>query len=161
MEKRRREQLRRQKQQDKERPWLQRVAQKQTNRQDGKDSDPAGIVPEPQPGDSLKIGMRCTTPVRFVSHRSCIRLQDGRVASRVLTRRLNMAWQLPKSQNTPPALPACSSRSAVTRTQSRSVIPAHAVTPPGISHRKITGPWRIRHRLRPGRIPLSRQFCLA
>src|SRR5215831_3103966 len=81
--------------------------------------------------------MRCTTPVRFVSHRSCIRLQDGRVASRVLTRRLNMAWQLPKSQNTPPALPACSSRSAVTRTQSRSVIPAHAVTPPGISHRKL------------------------
>ena len=37
MEKRRREQLRRQKQQDKERPWLQRVAQKQTNWQDGKD----------------------------------------------------------------------------------------------------------------------------
>ena len=41
MEKRRREQLRRQKQQDKERRRLQRVAQKQTNRQDGKDSDPA------------------------------------------------------------------------------------------------------------------------
>jgi len=53
MEKRRREQIRRQKQQDKERRRLQRVAQKQTNRQDGKDSDPAGIVPEAQPGRIL------------------------------------------------------------------------------------------------------------
>jgi hypothetical protein len=53
MEKRRREQIRRQKQQDKERRRLQRVAQKQTNRQDGKDSDPAGIAPEPQPGRIL------------------------------------------------------------------------------------------------------------
>ena len=53
MEKRRREQVRRQKQQDKERRRLQRIAQKQVNRQDGKDSDLAGIVPGPQPGQIL------------------------------------------------------------------------------------------------------------
>ena len=53
MEKRRREQIRRQKQQDKERRRLQRVAQKQANRQYSKDSDPVGIVPEPQPGRTL------------------------------------------------------------------------------------------------------------
>ena len=53
MEKRRREQIRRQKQQDKERRRPQRVAQKQTNRQAGKDSDPAGVVPEQQPGRTL------------------------------------------------------------------------------------------------------------
>lgn len=63
MEKRRREQLRRQKQQDKERRRLQRVAQKQTNRQDGKDSDPGGIVAEPQPGRTLRRPVCATTPV--------------------------------------------------------------------------------------------------
>jgi hypothetical protein len=53
MEKRRREQIRRQKQQDKERRRLQRVAQKQANPQDGKGSEPAGVVPETQPGRTL------------------------------------------------------------------------------------------------------------
>jgi hypothetical protein len=55
MEKRRREQLRKQKAQDKEQRRVQRVAQNRLDREHkgGKDSDLEGIVPGPQPGQII------------------------------------------------------------------------------------------------------------
>ncbi len=54
MEKRQREKVRREKQMDKERRKAQRAAQKQQRALKGeKDSDLAGIVPGPQPGQII------------------------------------------------------------------------------------------------------------
>lgn len=54
MEKRQRERVRRQKQQDKERRRAQRVAERQERAlKGGKDSDLAGMVPGPQPGQII------------------------------------------------------------------------------------------------------------
>ena len=54
MEKRQRERVRREKQLDKERRKAQRVAQKQQQAlKGGKDSDLAGMVPGPQPGQII------------------------------------------------------------------------------------------------------------
>jgi hypothetical protein len=54
MEKRQRERVRREKQLDKERRKAQRVAQKQQRAfKGGKDSDLAGMVPGPQPGQII------------------------------------------------------------------------------------------------------------
>lgn len=56
MEKRRREQLRKQKQQDKHQRRVQRVAEKQKREPGaGKDADLEGIVPGPQPGQILDV----------------------------------------------------------------------------------------------------------
>jgi len=55
MEKRRREQLRKQKQQDKQQRRAQRAAERQKRElEGGKDSDLAGIVPGPQPGQIIE-----------------------------------------------------------------------------------------------------------
>jgi len=53
MEKRQRERVRREKQQDKERRRVQRAAQKQQRVNRGKDSDLAGMVAGPQPGQII------------------------------------------------------------------------------------------------------------
>ena len=53
MEKRRHEQVRRQKQQDKKLRKAQREAQKEAERKLGKDADLAGMVPGPQPGQII------------------------------------------------------------------------------------------------------------
>lgn len=54
MEKRQRERVRRQKQQDKERRRAQRVAERQERAlKGGNDSDLAGMVPGPQPGQII------------------------------------------------------------------------------------------------------------
>ncbi|HUO05894.1 MAG TPA: hypothetical protein VMU16_11925 [Candidatus Binataceae bacterium] len=56
MEKRQRERVRRQKQQDKERRRVQRVAEKQERPpKDGKDPDLEGMVPGPQPGQVIDL----------------------------------------------------------------------------------------------------------
>jgi len=55
VEKRQRERARRQKQQDKERRRDQRVAEKRQQVKDGKDSDLAGMVPVPQPGQIIDL----------------------------------------------------------------------------------------------------------
>ncbi len=55
MEKRRREQLRKQKQQDKEHRRAQRAAERQKRElEGGKDADLEGIVPGPQPGQIIE-----------------------------------------------------------------------------------------------------------
>lgn len=56
MEKRQRERVRRQKQQDKERRRVQRAAEKQERElKGGKDSDLEGMVPGPQPGQIIEL----------------------------------------------------------------------------------------------------------
>jgi hypothetical protein len=57
MEKRRREQLRRQKQQDKERRRVERESQRRSTDREtgpGKDADLEGLVPGPQPGQIIE-----------------------------------------------------------------------------------------------------------
>ncbi len=55
MEKRRREQLRKQKQQDKEHRRAQRAVERQKRElEGGKDADLEGIVPGPQPGQIIE-----------------------------------------------------------------------------------------------------------
>ena len=56
MEKRRREQLRRQKQQDKEQRRVQRAADREKRAlEGGKDADLEGMVPGPQPGQIIDL----------------------------------------------------------------------------------------------------------
>jgi hypothetical protein len=55
MEKRRREQLRKQKQQDKQQRRVQRVSEKQKREPGSKDADLEGIVPGPQPGQIIDV----------------------------------------------------------------------------------------------------------
>jgi len=55
MEKRRREQARKQKQQDKQQRGLKRIAERRINREAAADKDPdlAGLIPGPQPGQII------------------------------------------------------------------------------------------------------------
>ena len=55
MEKRRREQVRRQKQQDKKQRKAQRALQKEAEGKQGKDADLEGMVAGPQPGQIIDL----------------------------------------------------------------------------------------------------------
>ncbi|HUA35218.1 MAG TPA: hypothetical protein VMA09_16540 [Candidatus Binataceae bacterium] len=55
MEKRQRERVRRQKQQDKEQRRAKRIAEREQRPSDGKDADLKDIVPGPQPGQIIDL----------------------------------------------------------------------------------------------------------
>ncbi len=81
MEKRRREQLRRQKQLDKKQRRVQRVADKEKRvLEGGKDADLEGMVPGPQPQSSTRIP-RCKTGVKNAACVAAVRLSIMRRVS--------------------------------------------------------------------------------